>query len=132
MRSRCASTRSTWILTLSTRIACSVRRSCKSDPVSSAWLAHALGSAGHSRRAAEIVRILTERVGRDYVSAYHLALAQIGVGDTNRALASLETALTEHDPALISIGFEPRLEPLRSDPRFHALIERMGLRHGQS
>src|SRR5262249_40436363 len=104
----------------------------RSDPVSSAWLAHALGSAGHSRRAAEIVRILTERVGRDYVSAYHLALAQIGVGDTTRALASLETALTEHDPALISIGFEPRLEPLRSDPRFHALIERMGLRHGQS
>jgi DNA-binding winged helix-turn-helix (wHTH) protein/Tfp pilus assembly protein PilF len=103
----------------------------RSDPVSSAWLAHALGAAGHSRRAGEIVGILTERVGRDYVSAYHLALAQVGVGDGNRAISSLETAFAEHDPALISVGFEPRLEPLRSDPRFHALIERMGLRNGQ-
>ena len=62
-----------------------------------------------------------------YVMSYHLALIYSAMGDKEKALAELENAFNEHDYLLPRIKVEPFLDPLRDDPRFTAIVRRMGL-----
>jgi hypothetical protein len=39
-------------------------------------------------------------------------------GDRDAALAAVERATVERDPALTNLAVDPRLEPIRSDSRF--------------
>ena len=48
-------------------------------------------------------------------------------GDKAKALDWLEKAYEEHDPNLPYISCFPRCDPLRSEPRFQALLRRMGI-----
>ena len=58
----------------------------------------------------------------------HLAAWYAELGDKERAMALLERAYQEHDPWLPMDLAAPRLDPLRSDPRFQDLLHRIGLR----
>jgi hypothetical protein len=55
-----------------------------------------------------------------------MAIAWLGLGDNERALASLERAIEERSPRVLFVMVEPRFDPLRSAPRFQALIKRVG------
>ena len=57
----------------------------------------------------------------------HLAAQYAELGDKERAIALLERAYQEHDPWLPMDLAAPRLDPLRSDPRFQDLLRRIGL-----
>ena len=56
-----------------------------------------------------------------------LAAHYAELGDKERALALLEKAYQEHDPWLPMDMAAPRLDPLRSDPRFQDLLRRIGV-----
>jgi hypothetical protein len=61
-----------------------------------------------------------------YVSAYSFALIYLGLGDKKEALRWLEQSY--QDRAGSDIGFirvDPLLDPLRGDPRFEALAEKI-------
>lgn len=89
------------------------------------WLAHATAAAG-CRSDAE--PLLARALALDrYVPAYHVALAYTGLGDHDAALAALDQAFRDRDPAVGGVAVEPRFEPLRSTPRFTALVSRLGL-----
>lgn len=49
-------------------------------------------------------------------------------GETVTALAWLENALVIHDPGIILSGSDRLLDPLRGEPRFHALLKAAGYR----
>jgi hypothetical protein len=49
------------------------------------------------------------------------------LGEKNRALQWLETAYGERCPYLVNLQIEPRMDFLRSDPRFQDLVHRLGL-----
>ncbi len=49
------------------------------------------------------------------------------VGDYDKAIEWLEKAYEVHHPGLPYVGFDPRYDPLRSDPRFQDLMRRMNL-----
>jgi len=89
-----------------------------------AW-AHALG--GDRQRAQSIVTSLMERSTREYVPAYELAVAYIGLGRSDEAIAWLERAYDEHAWGLAHIKVDPPLDPLRADPRFQQILQRMKL-----
>ena len=57
----------------------------------------------------------------------HLAAEYAELGDKERAFACLEKAYQERDPWLPMDMAAPRFDPLRSDPRFHNLLRRIGL-----
>jgi TolB-like protein/DNA-binding winged helix-turn-helix (wHTH) protein/Flp pilus assembly protein TadD len=97
------------------------------DPVLLAWLAHAKASRGECGVALALVDGLERLKNRRYVPAYHLALAQIGLGHVDRAIALLQEACEERDPALINLGLDPRFDPLRGDTRFGLVLERLHL-----
>jgi hypothetical protein len=50
-----------------------------------------------------------------------------GLGDTEQAIAELEKAYIEHTWAMYMIRVEPAFVRLHSDPRFVALVRKVGL-----
>jgi hypothetical protein len=51
----------------------------------------------------------------------------IGLGDTDRAFEWLQKAIEARDWQMGMLKVEPAFDGLRSDPRFAALLERVGL-----
>jgi tetratricopeptide (TPR) repeat protein len=80
--------------------------------------AQALAELSHLRRQA--------RAGK-YVSHYGLAMIEAGLRDKEGAIAELEKAYTEHVWSMYMIRLEPAFASLRSDPRFAALVRKVGL-----
>jgi len=82
--------------------------------------------ARHGRRdeATEILRDLEDLRRTDYVDAYPLAFVYHALGRQNEALAELERAGAENSPYLFMMDIDPRLDGLRSNPRFTRLRNR--------
>jgi TolB-like protein/Tfp pilus assembly protein PilF/dienelactone hydrolase len=88
---------------------------------------------GLLRRRREAEKVLAELGARGqagYVPASHVAAVHLGLGHTDQALQSLEQAFEDRDVWLTELAVEPRWEPLHGDPRFEALVRRMGLSPG--
>jgi hypothetical protein len=94
------------------------------------WLAqlgeaHAL--AGNTARAREILRTLEECSRELYVPPYYFAYVHTGLGDADRAMDYLERAVAARAGPAYSIKGSFLLAPLRTHPRFGALLRRMNL-----
>ena len=97
------------------------------EPSTIATLAHAVGVTGDRSRALGLMSQL-DAIGRTrYISRFHAALGWTGIGDVDKAFASLSCACDERDPALMLLTTEPRFDALREDARYGAIIERLGL-----
>ena len=56
-----------------------------------------------------------------------IALVHIALGETDRAFEWLEKAIEARDWQMALLNVEPAFDLLRSDQRFAALVERVGL-----
>jgi TolB-like protein/DNA-binding winged helix-turn-helix (wHTH) protein/Tfp pilus assembly protein PilF len=65
-----------------------------------------------------------------YVSPTSVALLKLHLGDRPGALDALEKAYEEKDGFLVNLAVDPRLRPLSGDPRFRALLGKLGLEAG--
>jgi serine/threonine-protein kinase len=65
--------------------------------------------------------------GGDPGAAFDLAQSCLMAGDGVRALDWLERACDDRDPNMPYINCEPMWDPVRSEPRFQALLRRMNL-----
>jgi TolB-like protein/Tfp pilus assembly protein PilF len=90
-----------------------------------AQLAHAYALAGRKSEARKLLAELMERAKHQYLSPYNIALIYVGLGDYPRALQSLEDALEDRSEGCPYLKVDPRLDPLRTDPRFQDLLRRM-------
>ena len=107
-----------------------LERAVSVAPANTQWLAQlgqAYGLAGHTDRAREVLQQLEDQAQRAYVSPYHLAFVFTGLGDHERAIDLLERAFAERAGAVYGIKGSFLLAPLRSHPRFKALLEKMHL-----
>ena len=85
--------------------------------------AYALGG-----NKAEAIRLRSQLEQKTtYVSPYWMATLQAALGEQDLALVSLEKAFAERNGGLIWLGADPRMDSLRSDPRFATLVERVGV-----
>jgi DNA-binding winged helix-turn-helix (wHTH) protein/TolB-like protein/Flp pilus assembly protein TadD len=91
-----------------------------------ASLGHLYAVTGKREKAREVLAQLDRRARDRYVSAYFRAAIYTGLGDRERALAWLEKAYEERAYWLISIKVNPWFDPLRSEPRFQRVQERIG------
>jgi TolB-like protein/DNA-binding winged helix-turn-helix (wHTH) protein/Flp pilus assembly protein TadD len=62
-----------------------------------------------------------------YVSPWEIAEAVADTHDKEETLKYLEAAYHERSPSLVSIQNEPVFDFLHSDPRYHALVKKIGL-----
>ncbi len=99
----------------------------KGDPFFLAPLGHAYALARNRREAEKILQTLNDRAKKSYVSPFDLALVYTALGEKDKAFALLDKAAAEHSTFLVYSKWEPRLDPLRSDPRFQDLLKRIGL-----
>jgi serine/threonine-protein kinase len=76
---------------------------------------------------AEASKLLAQ-IQRTYGDAGHYQYAQIfaQLGERDQAIAALEKAWIARDPGLSAILGDPLLDPVRSDPRFQAIVTRLG------
>lgn len=92
-------------------------------------LAHAHARAGQRAEALKVLgelrRVEAEEPG--YVAVFGSIWAYAGLGDNDQALARLEQAVRDRTDRAVYIGMDPLLDPLRSDPRFQALVHRVGV-----
>ena len=85
-----------------------------------------LAAAGDSDRAEEILATLEQRREERYGSPYGLALVRAALGRED-TLDWLEKAIEERDPRLAELGVEPAFDAYREEPRFIALLNKLGL-----
>ncbi|MDX1493480.1 MAG: tetratricopeptide repeat protein [Longimicrobiales bacterium] len=86
------------------------------------------GEAEEARLTLSRLEALAGGLGDDrYVPPYTIAPAYVALGDLDRALDLLEESAELRDAALIWVDVNPMFDPLRAEPRYVALIQRMGL-----
>ncbi len=90
-------------------------------------LAHAWAAAGDRARAEAMLPRIIEGWREGRVSPYSVANIYIALGDRDQAFAWLERAWEDRDRMMVSLRVHPRLDPLRGDSRFAALLVRMNL-----
>jgi hypothetical protein len=67
------------------------------------------------------------KVGKEYVSPWTLAWQCAQLKNKERTLSGLDVAYKEHSPSLVFLQKEPVFDFLHSDPRYRALIAKIGL-----
>jgi TolB-like protein/DNA-binding winged helix-turn-helix (wHTH) protein/Tfp pilus assembly protein PilF len=97
------------------------------SPVFQASLAEAHAAAGRAADAARILEALRAQARERYVSPADLARVHLALGRHDQAFALLERALEERSDFFVNLKVDPRLDPLRDDRRFAALLSRVGL-----
>ena len=83
------------------------------------------GISGRPQEAAKIIRQLKEYSRRHYVFPSIFAGAFLAAGQKEQALTWLERAYQERDPWLFWLKVSPIVDPLRSEPRFQALLRKV-------
>jgi TolB-like protein/Tfp pilus assembly protein PilF len=101
-------------------------RSLDDDPQILGLLGRAYADTGQKDKAIELFRELDERPKHEFVRGYIVALVYIGLGDKAKAIDCLEREYLDHDNIDTAwIRVDPMLDPLRGDPRFEALAEKI-------
>ena len=96
------------------------------DPLGLGLLGHLYGTIGRKDEATKILGQLRAIRERRYFDPYNLAIVYLGLGDREQALTALEQAYDDRNgSALEDIRVDPFLDPLRGDPRFEALAEKI-------
>ena len=88
---------------------------------------YALARAGHTGEALATIDEL-HRVSKPRdPSAFQMAVVYVGLGDKNHAFEWLQRAVDARAWELPMLKADPFFDPLRSDPRFAPLLDRLGL-----
>lgn len=92
------------------------------------WMlfAYVHGRAGHKSEAQAFLRKLETESSKRYVDASKVAIAYLGLGDNEQALKWLEKGFSDRSTAMVWLKVDPAYDPLRSEPRFHALLTKVG------
>jgi len=91
------------------------------------WLGLALARGGDAAEARMLLQQLHAMATQAYVSPTSFAWIHLGLGEVDDAFVWMERAIDARDPKIIPIKTFPFLDPLRSDPRFDALLHKMNL-----
>jgi tetratricopeptide (TPR) repeat protein len=91
------------------------------------YLGYAYALAGKRDEALAILEKMKERWDRGDIFAHSIARVCVGLGEDDLALEWLEKAYERREPRLVQLKVDPRFDPLRSHPRFKALLKKMNL-----
>jgi TolB-like protein/Flp pilus assembly protein TadD len=101
-------------------------RALNDDPSLLGLLAHAYAASGNKTEALNILNQLNELSKQRYVAVYSFALIYLGLGEKEEALRWLEQSYQDRAGADVGwIRVDPLLDPLRGDPRFEAVAEKI-------
>lgn len=73
-----------------------------------------------------LMQELKQRSANEFIDAVYMGIAAAHSGNMDEAFEYLDAALVERDPMLITLKYMKYSTPLRNDPRFKKLLERIG------
>jgi len=103
----------------------------KHYPTNSAMLmayGHTLALSGDRAGALRVLSELQSESHSRYIPSTYIAGLYTGLGDLEQAFLWLDKAYVEKNDRLVYLSVDPIADPLRSDPRFAALMKKVGLR----
>ena len=92
-----------------------------------AQLGRFLAALGRHREAYQVIEELEILGGRQYVSSLAAAYVHRALGNHEELFKRLEEAFEQRSGALPFLGVEPGWDPVRGEPRFEAILRRLGL-----
>ncbi len=96
------------------------------DPAGLGFIGHAQARMGHEKEARARLDQMNDAAKRRYVAPYAFALIHLALGDKDQALDWLEKAAQERGLTYFNfIKVDPFLDPLRGDPRFEAVMQKV-------
>ena len=101
--------------------------STNQDVIIRADAAHFYAVSGQRETALLELAKLEKLSETKFISSFGLALICVGLEDDDRAFGYFEKAVQERCDMLVYLNVEPRFDRLRTDPRFKALVKRVGL-----
>ncbi len=96
------------------------------NPMAAALLAYAYGVSGKKDEGVKILHEL-QQSAQQQVSPAHLVLIHLGLDQQEQALTALEQACEARSNYLVFLKVEPFADSLRAQPRFIALLKKVGL-----
>jgi TolB-like protein/DNA-binding winged helix-turn-helix (wHTH) protein len=97
------------------------------NPRTDAYRGYAYAMAGRLPDARGVLRDLEARRRDQYVSSFGIALIYDALGEKRHALAAIERACEEHAVEFAQMGQYPAFKTIASEPRFQAVMRRVGL-----
>lgn len=97
------------------------------DPYVEGLIGYAHANMGNTAKARKALGRLSQRSRRQDVHAFSMALVHIGLAEREQALNWLEKSYQDRSSYMVYAKSEPLLDPIRSEARFVALLEQMGL-----
>jgi hypothetical protein len=95
------------------------------------WAAESLGYvyglAGERGKAKQILHESEALMKQRYVPSSALVFIYLGLGEHDKVFEWLDRAYNERDALMPWLKVMPEFDPVRSDPRFHDLLCRLGL-----
>jgi len=104
-----------------------IQKSYGEDPSVSPELAYVYAVEGDLRKARGILERLQSISRKVPVAAHHFALIYLGLGEKDNALSWLEKARQQRSPMMAWLKVDPRFDNVRPDPRFRAMMRKVGL-----
>ena len=90
-------------------------------------LAYIYAVAGKKTEARKLLEEFLVQAKASNLRPFYTALVYVGLGEKDRALQWLQKAYEQRDELIINLHIDPRMDDLRSDPRFVALLKKVGL-----
>ncbi len=105
-------------------------RECQTDPPVPrmlAMLAEALARVGQDEEARAILHRVEEMSTREFVDPWAFCRMHMSLGDHEKAIHFLSSSFDERSTLALFASFDPLLQPLHTDPRFHQILARLQL-----
>ena len=94
-------------------------------PVAMAGLAAAYARSGDKAAALKVIDGLKQQSAQRYIPPLNIAVAYGEVGDMDQAFAWMDKAYDDHSEPMLLLNSAPNFDPLRADPRFQKLVQRV-------
>jgi TolB-like protein/Tfp pilus assembly protein PilF len=101
-------------------------------PMVLGWLGLALAQSGNASEARSLLRDLHAIASGGYVPRTSFAWVHFGLGEMDEAFVWMDRAIEARDHMMTPIKTYPFMDPIRSDPRFAALLRKMNLEDGRN
>ena len=97
------------------------------SPLMLALLVQVHALSGNRSEAMRVLEDLEQLTKRRYVCSYEVATAYVLLREKDQAFRWFDKAVEDRSDCMVVLAVDPRLDSLRSDPRFQDLLRRVGL-----
>ena len=97
------------------------------NPLHESILAAAYAKGGRKAEAEKVLADLKQKLKKRYSCSYEVGVAYVFLGRRDTAFQFLEKAYQDRSDCMPNLGVDPRLDEIRSDPRYRDLLGRVDL-----